>query len=65
MILVAISKLLILLAAVEAISFHCHGHKVWKSFGDSTSVTTQVDDGVQQRYDFTSTFGSGEKKKKK
>ena len=27
-------------------------------------MTTQVDDGVQQRFDFTSTFASGEKKEK-
>ena len=50
MILVAISKLLI--PAVEAISFEWVPRR-----------TTQVDDGMQQRFDFTSTFGSGKKKK--
>ena len=61
MILVAISKLLILLAAVEGMSFQSKRIK-FESPLEIPRMTTQVKDGVQQRYDFTSIFG--EKKKK-
>ena len=63
MISVAISTLLILLAAVEAISFEVKGIKFGSSLG-ILRMTTQVDDGVQQRYDFTNISTFGEKKKK-